>query len=50
MPAVENSLGPCRKQKSTIYGWTLTNGNYISVLSMTIKKAVVFKGDKLTFF
>ena len=23
MPAVENSLGPCRKPKSTIYGWTL---------------------------
>jgi len=23
MPAVENSLGPCRKPKFTISGWTL---------------------------
>jgi hypothetical protein len=23
MPAVENSLGPCREPKSTISGWTL---------------------------
>jgi len=27
MPAVENSLGPYRKPKSTISGWTLVNGN-----------------------
>jgi hypothetical protein len=26
MPAVENSLGPCRKPKSTIYGWTQHRG------------------------
>jgi hypothetical protein len=25
MPAVENSLGPCRKPKSTISGWTRVN-------------------------
>jgi len=25
MPAVENLLGPCRKPKYTISGWTLTH-------------------------
>jgi hypothetical protein len=34
MPAVENPLGPCRKPKSTIYGWTrvssLRSSRYIA--------------------
>jgi ferredoxin/flavodoxin len=38
MPAVENSLGPCRKAKSTISGWTLVNEN---ISQMEKKKVLI---------
>jgi hypothetical protein len=41
MPAVENSLGPCRKPKSTISGWTLDMRN-----KKTHRKAQKHKGNE----
>ena len=38
MPAVENSLGPCRKPKSTIYGWTLINTSKKRATTISVKK------------
>jgi len=38
---VENSLGPCRKPKSTIYGWKLTN--YIVPMEEQNNHIIIFE-------